>query len=124
MNTAEKQIDLSEGQQQALMALLKSSSVAEAARECGITPATIFKYLSEENFRKQYRQARRDSLEVVTRRIENAACEAVDVLLEVMTDKENSASQRIMAAGKILDAAYRIHETDVMERLEALEARR
>ena len=111
--------------EQALSALLTSSTIREAARKCGLSERTLNGYLREDQeFKTAYEQHRQSIVRNATERMTNALSSAVDVLSEVMTDKENSAGTRITAAKHILEYGLKLWEiTDITARLEAIEAR-
>lgn len=108
-----------------LKALLESSSVDEATKKANITRATGYKYLKDKRFMEEYRNLRRDAMQQVTTRLQQASVEAVDVLKEVMNDKDAPAASRVSSAKNVLDVAYRAFELDdLQEVLAEVEAHR
>ncbi|MGX7328056.1 phage replication protein [Enterococcus bulliens] len=106
-----------------LKALLESSSVDEAAKKAKITRATGYKYLRDKQFMKEYRTLRNDAMQQVATRLQQASVEAVNVLKEVMNDKEAPHASRVSSAKNILDVAYRAFESDDLAvRMEKVEA--
>jgi hypothetical protein len=106
--------------EKALSALLSSASIAEAAIRSALSERTLYRYLEDENFKKEYRSARRNLVENSIGQIQTATGEAVETLRKNLTC-ENPAVE-VRAAQIILDTAYKgIELLDVLERLEVLE---
>lgn len=106
-----------------LKALLESSSVDEAAKKAKITRSTGYKYLRDDRFMEEYRTLRRDAMQQVATRLQQASVEAVNVLKEVMNDKEAPHASRVSSAKNVLDVAYRAFELDdLTARVEEVEA--
>lgn len=102
---------LNQRQQNFLKALLVTDTIEKACKEANITKATGYKYLRDEAFIYEYRSIRRELMQQVTGKLQQASDEAVKVLEDVMTDKENSTpSARVQSAKTILDVAYRAIE--------------
>ncbi len=69
--------------QKILIALIETSSVREAAKVSGIAEATVYNYLRDPEFKNEYRNARRETVESAIAMMQNAASEAVDRLKEL-----------------------------------------
>jgi hypothetical protein len=107
--------------EKALAGLLGTSSVTEAAKHSGLSERTIYRYLSDESFMKDFRRARRDLVETSIGQIQAATGEAVETLKKNLTC-ENPAVE-VRAAQIILDTATKgVELLDVLERVEILEA--
>ncbi|MDF2534980.1 MAG: phage replication protein [Bacillales bacterium] len=110
-------------QEKFLKALLEAGTIEQACRMAGINKTTGYKYLKDETFLIEYRKLRREAMQQVTARLQKKSEEAVDVLAEIMNDKDNSPNARVQAAKNTLDVAYRSIELDDMaERIEKVEA--
>ncbi|MFP8917783.1 phage replication protein [Enterococcus innesii] len=110
-------------QEKFLKALLEAGTIEQACRMAGINKTTGYKYLKDEAFLVEYRKLRREAMQQVTARLQKKSEEAVDVLAEIMNDKDNSPNARVQAAKNTLDVAYRSIELDDMaERIEKVEA--
>ena len=111
-------------QEQAIVALLNASTIAEAAKQAAIGETTIWRWLQNDEFQEQYRQARRKALDVAISRIQQITGEAVEVLRQVASDADSPASSRVSAAKAILELALKARETEELEervkRLESL----
>lgn len=97
-----------------LKALLQCASVDEACKQAGINRTTGYKYLKDDVFLAEYRSLRRDAMQQVTAQLQKKSEEAVQVLSEVMNDKEAPHSSRVTSAKNVLDVAYRSLELDDM----------
>ncbi|MBP8304771.1 MAG: hypothetical protein KBE04_11680 [Phycisphaerae bacterium] len=111
-------------QQQAITALLSSTSVAQAARACGLTERTLRRYLDSPPFREQVQAARREAYGLAVGRLGSISCEAVETLASLMRDTAVAAGVRCRCAVAILDAAGSgLELSDVAEKVEDLLAR-
>lgn len=114
-------IDLNIRQDRFLKALLEAPSIEKACELAGINKTTGYKYLKDEKFLMEYRKLRREAMQQVTARLQKTSEEAVNVLRDVMHDKEASPSARVQSAKNILEIAYRsIELDDIQERIESL----
>jgi predicted DNA-binding transcriptional regulator AlpA len=93
---------LSRGQQEAIAALLSQRNVEEAARVAGRSPATLYRWLKDPDFKAAYRQARTAGAEQATARLQKASGAAVTILLRVMYDLSAPRAVRLKAADRVL----------------------
>lgn len=106
--------------EKALVALVESPSIADAAEKCGLSKETLFRYLKDKDFVRNYRQARRSVMESGIAEMQHATSEAVQTLKRNLTCGNPFAE--VSAARAILDNALKGSEIlDLSERLEALE---
>lgn len=107
--------------EQAIAALLETSTLREAAGQVGVAESTLKRWLSEPEFAAAYQQARRQVLEAALASLSGAAGKAVQTLVRILDGDSPNAAVR--AAGLILDHAERGAELlDLNARLEQLEA--
>lgn len=103
-----------------LNALLNTASIADAAKLCGLSEETIYRYLKDAEFQKEYRAARRALVETSISQIQKATSEAVETLQRNLRC-ENPAVE-VRCAQIILEQAVKgVELIDVIERLEILE---
>jgi DNA-binding MurR/RpiR family transcriptional regulator len=115
---------LSARQQKAVAALVGQPTIAEAAQACGVSEATLWRWLQAADFQAAYRAARSSLLETALTRLQGACGEAVTVLSDVMKDKQAPTTARVTAAVKVLELTLKARqELELEERLRALEAR-
>ena len=106
----------------ALLALLESRSVEEAALAAGVTPRTVYRWLNEPEFAAAYREARRALVSQANARLQQAAGAAAATILKLMVDPAVTASVRIRACECVLNHANKpIEIEDIEVRLAALE---
>ncbi|HEX7312927.1 MAG TPA: LysR family transcriptional regulator [Pyrinomonadaceae bacterium] len=99
--------ELSRRQEAALVALLETGSVKDAAAACNLSQPTLFRYLQEPLFITRYREARGKLVETAIAKVQSAAESAVNTLLEIAQDREAAPTARIAAARAILSQAVR-----------------
>jgi hypothetical protein len=113
---------LSRKQEEAIVALLSTRSVEEAARACNTSVRTLYRWLDQPDFDRAYRVARRKAFGQATARLQHGSSAAATTLLKVMLDPSTPASTKVRAAECVLThAAKAIEIEDVEARVEALE---
>jgi hypothetical protein len=109
-------------QQEAILALLTTGNVEQAARAVNITPRTLYRWQQEPLFNKAYRKARRDAFGQGTARLQQASGAAVSTVLKIMLDPHTAASTKLRAAELVLThGAKAIEIEDVEARVSELE---
>jgi len=84
---------------------------------------TLYRWLSEPDFDKAYRAARRKAFGQATARFQHGASAAVTTLLKVMLEAATPASTKVRAVECVLThAAKAIEIEDIEARVAALEA--
>jgi molybdenum-dependent DNA-binding transcriptional regulator ModE len=86
-----------------LTALLHHGAVRSAAKDAGVSEATVFRYLQDAEFQRRYRQARADVVDAAIALMQRLCSNAVTTLDAVMHDAEAPASARVSAARTILE---------------------
>jgi molybdenum-dependent DNA-binding transcriptional regulator ModE len=86
-----------------LTALLHHGAVRAAAKEAGVSEATVFRYLQDAEFQRRYRQARASAVDAAIALMQRLCSNAVTTLGTVMHDAEAPASARVSAARTILE---------------------
>jgi len=107
--------ELKPKQEEAIMALLSSRTVEDAARVVKITPRTLYRWLNEPCFAAAYRQARRTAFAQCTARLQQASGAAASVLLRVMTDAATPAAVKVRSADSVLHHAEKASEIEDIE---------
>jgi len=109
-------------QDHALIALLEQPSLSRAAEVAGIGKSTLFRYMQDDDFRKQYMAARRDAVSQAVGRLQRSMTRAVDALDEIVGDRQAPPYARIVAARAIITQAIKgVEVEDLLLRLEELE---
>ncbi len=86
-----------------LTALLHHGAVRSAAKEAGVSEATVFRYLQDAEFQRRYRAARAAVVDAAIALMQRLCANAVSTLDTVMHDTEAPASARVSAAKTILE---------------------
>lgn len=107
----------------AILSLLQTGSVEQAAEQVGIGGATLTRWLKQKEFQLQYHAARRHVFQMGLAKLASLTGSAIETLEAIMTDPMMKGASRVMAARTILDVAVRtIQGEDVEARLATLES--
>ena len=107
-------------EEQAILALLTSPTIPEAATACGIGESTLWRWMQRPDFRDRYREARRQVLEGAITNLQQATGEAASALRRNLSCGVPSVEVR--SALGILEQAIRGAELlDLAERIATLE---
>src|SRR5512144_1150522 len=79
-----------------IAALLTAPSYEAAARGCGLSEATVYRWLKDPSFKAAFRAARREVVEAAIGRLQRASVAAVDTLERATRCR--SATVRVSAA--------------------------
>lgn len=90
--------------EKALAALLNSSTVRDAAIQSGLSEETLYRYLRDEDFKNEYKQAQRQVVESAISALASSATEAVETLRRNLNCDNPQAE--IRAAQLILDNVF------------------
>lgn len=105
-----------------MVALLTSSTKAEAYKAAHISKATANRIEQEPDFIEQYNNIRRQAMEQTSNKLQGLAAKAVDTLASVMDSEQATPTERTRAAKIVLDGAYNAQQTqDILNRLDKLE---
>ena len=104
----EKQTRLRE---QAIAALLETTTICAAAKRVGIDESTLRAWLKDPGFAEDYRAARRAVMTRAADRLAHACTGAVGHLVDVMAHSENDNS-RVSASRAVLNYAFKAIELD------------
>lgn len=106
--------------EKALTALVTVDTVREAAELSGLSVETLYRYLRDPDFKRDYRAYRRELMETTMARLQRSSDRAA-ATLERNMDCGNPGNE-IRAAQIVLENANKgLDTTDILERLEALE---
>lgn len=95
-------------QQKALAALMTCKTRAEAAKAAGISLSTIRDYLADPEFREQLNTMLNEATDEAQRAAVGELLKSFQVLTDIRDDKNVNPTDRIRAAGKIIDSALRM----------------
>jgi hypothetical protein len=110
-------------QQRAVAALLSSKSVAEAAKQTGVSLRTMFRWMNDDPaFKVALSAAESALIDAATRRLLAHQEHALTVILSIMADKQYAAGVRLRAAMAVVDYMLKLRELrNIEDRLTALE---
>src|SRR5665213_2574984 len=103
--------------EEAIVALLTTRTVEEAARAAHISAKTLLRWMKEAGFDTAYRAAKRAAFGQSIARLHHLSSAAVTTLGKVMLESGTPPATRVRAADSILD-----HTTKAIE-IEGIEAR-
>jgi transposase-like protein len=113
---------LSRKKEHAIAALLSQPSIGGAAKKVGIGEKTLFRWLQLEEFQRAYKNARHQVIDQTIAQIQSVMSEAVQTLLNVMSDVAAPASAKVSAARALLDIGFKVVEIEELEgRIEKIE---
>ena len=101
-----------------IAALMGSSSIAEAAAAAGISQRAIYDRMGTRDFKAAYSAAKSDIVRQAVVSMNRSLSAAVDVVTEIMNNKEAPAGNRLQAARMIIENAGKF-----ADRMEAADAR-
>ena len=96
--------------EQLIIALVTTSTIKEAALKAGVSEATVYKRLKEEDFKKAYNEYRQKLIEDSATALSLQLGDAVTALGDIVRDKETPAAIRLQAADTIIKDSLRIRE--------------
>lgn len=105
-----------------MAALLACGSVAEAERISGVSRSTIYKRLSNAEFKAEYDQRRSMVLNEACNTLQSSLTSAVNTIREIIENEETAPQIRLNACGLILQNCLRyVEQIDILSRIEELE---
>lgn len=117
-------VNLTSNQKRALAALLSSRTIADAAAKCDLSERTIYKYLTDPDFRDELRQQQDRLLAAAVASLAGLAGKAVATLEKIMDCDESPEQARNRAALGVLDQLRKMSQQLLLEdRVADLEAR-
>ena len=96
---------LSPNQAKALNALLQTTSIGAAAEECGLSVATVKRYLADATFDTLYREQRRLILQETVAGISRLGTEAIQAFEDALN--VGDLNERLRAATRVVDMIYK-----------------
>jgi len=102
--------------ERAIAALLSKPTIREASEECGVSASTLQRWLRDPDFVAQYDAAKRELMQGATNRLQNAALNAVEVLVTIANTVRATESARVTAAGKVIELAIKSQHWKALKR--------
>ena len=107
--------ELSRKQEDAIVALLSSRSVEDAAHACNTPARTLYRWLKDRDFDAAYRAAKRSAYGQSMARMHHFSSAAVSTLGKVMLDPATPPATRVRAADSILNHTAKAIEIEDIE---------
>lgn len=102
--------------------LLANTSVRATSQATGISESTIYRYLKDEGFRKEYEDRRREMMIENCHMLQANMGNAINELIDIINDSKTAPQIRLNAIDTLMRHAYKQTElVDILTRLEALE---
>ena len=115
-------ISLTQKQQDFLDAMLTSRTVEEATEKADITRNTAYRYLNNDDWKKEYREQRNALTDGLTNQLQQLGTQAIQTLEENLNDPEATPASKNTTAKTILDYIYSNYDREqIVERLEEIE---
>ena len=116
--------DMSTNQERFIAAVLSTRTVADAAREIGISERTAYRCLDDPEVRAALDSALNQALSTAAQRAAAGMDRALTALYAILDDPNSPISARISVASLLLQTGPRLHETiTLMQRMENMEKR-
>jgi len=110
-------------QGRAIQALLTCPTQAAAAQAAGIGLTTLKRYLSDDEFQREYQRAVSGLITEAAEQAKRSLSPALSTLREIMENEEQNGQVRVSAARSLMEFGLKlVEQSDVLDRLERLEA--
>jgi len=107
---------------EAIAAILSTPSITEAADSLGVSRSTVYRWLDDDDFQAELKQARTRVFEAALSRMQSGLSRVTDELFRIATNKQVKPATRVSACRWYIDAALRSHELlNLSERVDAIE---
>lgn len=110
---------LNRKQQQAIEALTRGCTRSEAARGCGVSERTLYRWLKEPEFAAALKEASESLWQAVLFGLRSGVRRSLNYLLSVLDDDTMPPRERLVAARTLLNTGLKILEFAEIEALQA-----
>lgn len=101
-------------QEKVLLGSLENPSISTVAKNTGVNRTTIYKYLDNPIFAREYRKRRSEIFTQTTGLLVRASSVAVRSLVEMLLDPNTPATARVSAARAVLEHSRNSQDLDVL----------
>lgn len=116
---ANKQTALSD--EQIIAAILSHGTFIEAAKALNVSTRTLYDRMACKDFKALYHGAKTDIIREAVLKVNRKLTEAIDVVSDIMTDKEVNPATRLQAAQTLISNAAKFSERLQHEELTNIE---
>lgn len=107
-----------------IMSLLTHMTMKEVVEDTGLSSSAIYRFLRSPSFKARYDEQRRELLKSNCRALQVSMSDAIDTLVRILNDPNNSAQVRLNAVDMLLRHCSKLTEqVEIMDRLDVLEKR-
>lgn len=110
---------LSDSQLKAITAIIGTNSLEEAAKDAGVSRASIYEWLKQRPFKRRLEQERKALFVESLSLLKGATQKAVKTLIELLDSPDDKTKR--LAAKEILAFSFKAHELELEERINRLE---
>lgn len=108
-------------QNKAIQALMTQPTKAEAAKAAGISPATLRRYLADEEFKREYNKALSELVKEAATQARQHLAPALQCLRDIVDDETKPCTARVQASRALIDYGLQlISFADIEEQIEEL----
>lgn len=102
--------------------MLTTKTVEEAYKKADITRNTAYRYLNDDEWKKEYRKQRNALTDNLTSHLLQLGMQAIETLEENLSDPEATPATKNTTAKTILDYIYSNYDREqIVERIEEIE---
>src|SRR6516225_1105938 len=112
---ADRNGNLTQKQENAIIALLSHTGIENAAKAAGVGARALMRWLRDPVFEKEYMAARRTAFRQALARLQQMSGAAVSTLGKIMVDQNAPSSTRVRAAECILTQGAKAIEIEDVE---------
>ncbi len=97
-----------------MLALLENPSISAASRSSGVNRGTIYKYLNDESFAREYRKRRSEMFTATTGLLVKASAVATKVLVDMILSPSTADTAKVSACRAVLQYTASSQDLDVL----------
>jgi hypothetical protein len=115
-------VSLNRNEKNALEALLRWPTVAQAARKCGLAERTLWRYLEDDVFKAELRKRQDKAVAQTTAALVGMSGDAIEALRDLLQDPETPPGVKArVALGWLQERRKAVELDDLAQRIGALE---
>ncbi len=104
-------------------ALIECGTIKATAEQLGVQVKTLYSRMKNDSFRDLYHRAKADLVKAATAKMQGYLTDACAVIADIMKDADTAQQTRLNAADCIIRNTLKmLEQTDILERLDALES--
>lgn len=109
-------------QSKLMVAILTETTMQKACEKVGVSAQTAYRWLKDEDFKREFQFLKRDYMKTVTTTIQKNTQIAVSTIVDIMKDEKLPPTVRLQGARTILEYGYKgLEIEDILARLDKIE---